>query len=142
MESELPPNLTESPAPALADAHLELKHERAKNALLHLARRAEVQPEEADLLAELLKDRLAHYWEAAFEAAVEAAEITEGSQALLALDDALSRSLHDSPDLALASDLYNRLPLDTLALKKTATEVYRQIVRAMEERDRVGLHAV
>ena len=133
---ENPPN-----AKPVEDSHARGERlARAKNYFLSLARRAELKPEDAHLLSMMLADRVAEYWEAAFEAAMEAAENFEYAQVHPVIDAAIARSLRERPDLRLVAELYNRIPLETVLLKQTGLEVFRQSVRAMEDRNRVELH--
>lgn len=133
-----------TPRPEEAGAELgrEEKERRAKHFFLTLARRAEANPDAAKTLSKVLGDRIAVYWEPALEAALEAAEALGYAQVHPVIDAAIARSLRDKPDLRLVGDLYNRIPLDTVLLKQTGLEVFRQTVRAMEARNRVELHPV
>jgi tetratricopeptide (TPR) repeat protein len=115
---------------------------RIKNLLLNLARRAQVSDEAANTLSNILAVRLAENWKPAFEAAMETSNSSEVASVHQTIDEVIARSIREKPDLQLVSDLYNNIPLDTVSLKQTALEVYRQTVRAMEERGRVELYPV
>ena len=122
------------------DADREVRRQRARNYFLALARRAEANPEAADVLSSVLAGRVAEYWEPAFEAAMQAAENFEFAHVHPVIDEVIAKSLREKPDLNLIAELYNRIPLDTVLLKETGLEVFRQTVKAMENRNRVELH--
>lgn len=113
---------------------------RAKSYFLFLARRAETNPQDAEVLSGMLADRVTEYWEPAFDAAMEAAEELEYAQVHPLIDAVIARSLREKPDLNLVAELYNKIPLETVLLKQTGLEVFRQTVKAMEDRNRVELH--
>ena len=73
---------------------------------------------------------------------MKAAESFEYAQVHPVIDAAIAKSLREKPDLQLVAELYNRIPLDTVLLKETGLEVFRQTVQAMEDRKRVELHPV
>ena len=114
--------------------------QRAKHLFLALARRVEANPDRTGSLSTALGERLSEYWEPVIEAAMQAAESLGYESIHPSIDEAMARSLREKPDLALISEIYNRIPLDTLLLRQTSLEVFRQTVRAMEERNRVDLH--
>ena len=114
--------------------------ERVKNYLLILSRRSEADSTAAETIALVLGERIAEYWEPALDAAMKAAEHFEFAQAHPVIDAVIAKSLREKPDLNLIADLYNKIPLDTVLLKQTGLEVFRQTVKAMEDRNRVELH--
>lgn len=113
---------------------------RTKRYFLILARRAEAAPEEAEILSMKLSDRVSECWEPALEAAMQASESLDHAQVHPWIDAVIAKSLRENPDLKLVSDLYNRIPLDTVMLKQTSLEVFRQTVNALEELGRIDLH--
>jgi hypothetical protein len=125
-----------------SDAGRQERRRRARHYFLTLARRAEANPDAAETLSKALGDRIAEYWEPALEAVMQVAESLEYAQVHPVIDAAIARSLREKPDLRLVTDLYNRIPLDTVLLRETGLEVFRQTVRAMEDRKRVELHPV
>lgn len=122
------------------DGQIQVWKARAKRYFLILARRAEADPEDAKILSKALGDRISEYWEPALEAAMQASESLDHAQVHPWIDAVIAKSLREKPDLKLVSDLYNRIPLNTVMLKQTSLEVFRQTVKAMEERVRVDLH--
>ncbi len=116
--------------------------ERAKKYFLALARRAEAKPTDAEVLSAILSDRISEYWESALAAAMQAAESLDSGQAYPVIDEIIAKYLREKQDLQLVAELYNRLPLDTVLLRQTSLEVFRQTVHAMEERGRVELYPV
>ena len=114
----------------------------AKHYFLSLARRAEVEPRDAELLSDILGDRITEYWEPALSVAMQAAESLDYAQVHPVLDRIIAKSLHDKPNMTIIAQLYNRLPIDTVLLKKTCLEVFHQVVKSMEEQGRVELYPV
>ena len=106
---------------------------RRRSAFETLVQRAQIAPEDADLIRQLLTaDNLDGLWEAALEAATIASQ--SSGDVYRAIDLALAESLRERPNLNVVVDLYNRLPRDTVALQETAIEAARQTVAVTEER--------
>ena len=80
------------------------------------------------------------FWEGALEAAKITPKETGTSAVYPAIDQSFVAGLRENPNLQLVSELYNRIPRETVALQETALEVARQTVKTMEERNRVDLH--
>jgi len=123
-----------------SEAEGQVKLLRARNYFLALARRVEMSPDDAQVLSMMLGDRIAEYWEQALEASMQASESLDDFDVHPIIDATIAKSLQEHPDLQLVTELYNRLPRDTVLLKQTSLEVFRQVVRAMETRNRVHLH--
>jgi len=137
-----------NPEPLQPEAHgplanLERKDrdERIKAFLLTLARRTQTNEKAAQTIAMILADRIADYWQPALEASMQAAESLGGDEEIYpVIDTVIAKSIREKPDLNLAAELYNRIPTDTVLLKQTALEIFRQTVKAMKERNRVELY--
>lgn len=108
---------------------------RARNYFLTLARRAEAKPQDAEILAGMLANCVAEYWEPAFEAAMQAAEQLEYAHVHPVIDSIIAKSLRGKPNPLLIAQLYNRIPPDTLLLKQASCEIFRQTFSAMETCD-------
>ena len=116
------------------------KQRRHKSAFTKLSRIAERKPDKAAFIKQALNGRMDKYWESALEAATITPKETGTVAVYPAIDESFATALREEPNAELLAQLYNRLPRETVALQETATEIARQTVKAMEDRDRVDLH--